>query len=461
MKKMILQLILLTICTFAHGQDSVWKGKSVDFSHGNLQVSPNGRFLMHANGTPFFYLADTAWELFHRLNEQEVAHYLEDRRAKGFTVIQAVILAELEGLTVPNRNGDLPLLDMDPTRPNESYFQWVDKVIRMAASKGLYVALLPTWGDKVDKQWGTGPVIFNAENIAVYGEYLAKRYVDFQNIIWVNGGDRKGGDTNFAIWDALGKAIKANDKKHLMTYHPSGEASSSQWFHNCEWLDFNIMQSGHAQTDYAIYERLLISDYNRKPTKPCMDAEPRYENIPKKFKAENGRFNASDVRKTLYWSLFSGAFGYTYGCNEIWQFYTADMDPMVSADTDWRIALNFQGSSEMIFARELMTRYDFFSRIPDQSILRTPQRDDADKAVATRGEGYAFVYLPHGNEVEVSLEKIAGAQQIKLMWFNPQNGQFTDINNVKASGSIKIKPKKRAKGDDWVFVMEKTENYNH
>lgn len=459
MKKINLQLILLTLCSFIQGQNTIWEDKSIDFSHGNLQVSNNGRFLMHANETPFFYLADTAWELFHRLNQQEVEYYLEDRRAKGFTVIQAVILAELDGLTVPNRNGDIPLINNNPTKPNESYFLWIDKVIRMAESKGLYIALLPTWGDKVDKQWGTGPQVFNVENIAVYGEYLAKRYVNFPNIIWVNGGDRKGGDANFAIWNELGKAIKANDKNHLMTYHPSGEASSSQWFHNCEWLDFNIIQSGHSQADYAVYERLLIPDYNLKPTKPCMDAEPRYENIPIKFNAENGRFNASDVRKTLYWSLFSGAFGYTYGCNEIWQFYTTDVNPMVSAVTDWKIALNFQGSSEMIFARKLITGYDFFSRVPEQSILVTPQLDNTDKAVATRGDGYAFVYLPHGNEIEISLEKIEDAQQIKLKWFNPQNGQITDFKNVKAKGSIKIKPEKREKGDDWVLIMEKIENY--
>lgn len=453
MKKIVIQFLLVFVWTTVPSQNSMWDGKTVDFSHGKLCVSQNKRFLMHEDGTPFFYLGDTAWELFHRLNENEVEYYLEDRRLKGFTVIQAVILAELDGLNTPNKNGDLPLINNDPGRPNEAYFQWVDKVIRIAESKGLYIGLLPTWGDKVDKQWGIGPVIFNKENIVEYGNFLANRYESFPNIIWINGGDRKGGESNFPIWDALGRTIKSIDKNHLMTYHPSGEASSSQWFHNCDWLDFNICQTGHAQTDYAIYERLLIPDYKLIPIKPCMDAEPRYENIPISFKAENGRFDASDIRKTLYWSLFSGAFGYTYGANEIWQFYTADVEPMVDARVDWETALQFQGSFEMIFARKLLMEYDYFSRIPDQTIILTPQKDYKDIAVAARGDNYVFVYFPNGNELEISLEKIGKAKKLQLKWFDPRNGETKPLKRVKAKGSIKLKPE--TQGNDWILIMEK------
>ena len=85
--------------------------------------------LMKDDGSPFFYLADTAWSLFHRLDFAESNEYLRDRAAKGFTVIQAVALAEHGGLTVPNRNGDLPLENNDPLKPNEKYFAHVDRVV--------------------------------------------------------------------------------------------------------------------------------------------------------------------------------------------------------------------------------------------------------------------------------------------------------------------------------------------
>ena len=124
-----------------------WSGKSVDFSHGDLCVSPNGRFLQHTDGTPFLYLGDTAWELIYRLNEPEVELYMENRRAKGFTVIQTVILSELDGSDGINR----PLINGSPSTPDPDYFKWVDRVLEIAGEKGLYVGLLPTWGDKVDR----------------------------------------------------------------------------------------------------------------------------------------------------------------------------------------------------------------------------------------------------------------------------------------------------------------------
>src|SRR4051794_19984292 len=101
-----------------------------------LTVSSNRRFLVHADGRPFFYLGDTAWELFHRCDRAEAEIYLRDRAAKRFTVIQAVVLAESDGLVVPNSCGDLPLLDADPARPNEAYFRHVDFIVDTAAALG-------------------------------------------------------------------------------------------------------------------------------------------------------------------------------------------------------------------------------------------------------------------------------------------------------------------------------------
>jgi len=121
------------------GQDIPLIGPSVDFPHGPLQVSENRRFLEHRDGTPFLYLGDTAWELFHRLTREDAERYLELRRAQGFTVIQAVVLVEFDGLTAPNAYGDRPLKDNDPGQSNEAYFAHVDWIVKKAAQKGLFV----------------------------------------------------------------------------------------------------------------------------------------------------------------------------------------------------------------------------------------------------------------------------------------------------------------------------------
>jgi len=161
----------------------------------SLSVSPDQRYLVYPDGQPFFYLGDTAWELFHRLDRKDADRYLEDRAEKGFTVIQAVVLAEMDGLNTPNAYGHRPLIENDPTRPDvregerNDYWDQVDYIVHRAAELGMFVGMLPTWGDKWVKRWGVGPEIFSPENAESYGEWLGRRYRD-DPIIWILGGDQ-------------------------------------------------------------------------------------------------------------------------------------------------------------------------------------------------------------------------------------------------------------------------------
>lgn len=450
-------LALIFSTYILHAQEDKWQGKAVDFSHGRLEVHPDKRFLCHADGTPFFYLGDTAWELFHRLDETEIDTYLENRREKGFNVIQAVILAELDGLNTPNKNGDRPLLGNDPRKPNEAYFAWVDKVIRKAAGKGMYIGLLPTWGDKVDVQWGTGPVVFDTDNAYTYGQYLGERYKDFPNIIWINGGDRSGGGKNKEIWNAMAKGIRSADSNHLMTFHPIGAETSGSWFHDYDWLDFNSCQTGHAYYTYDIFEKLIAGDYNRQSTKPAINLEPCYEDHPVRGQPEGVDlwFDESNVRHALYWSLFSGAFGHTYGCHPVWQFMAPGYTPVGGVRNNWYDVLDLPGAWDLIHARRLFESYDFFNRQPDNTIILTPQTESKDYAIATKGDRYALIYLPHGNSVEVSLEKISGTKKIKLIWFNPRTGKKTGIGTKAAKGSFVATPPSSGKNNDWILIMER------
>jgi hypothetical protein len=119
---------------------------------------------------------------------------LKNRADKGFTVIQAVALAELDGLNDPNPYGHRPLLNNDPTTPDvkdgahNDYWDHVDYIVKKANALGLYIGFLPTWGDKYNKKWGVGPEIFTPNNAEVYGAWLGKRYKDATNIIWILGG---------------------------------------------------------------------------------------------------------------------------------------------------------------------------------------------------------------------------------------------------------------------------------
>lgn len=458
--KLVLFFSLVINDTNLNSQISTqWNGPSVDFNHGKLKVSENKRFLQFTDGTPFFYLGDTGWELFHRLDSSETEKYLENRRAKGYNVIQAVVLAELDGLNTPNRNGDIPLYDHDPLKPNEKYFQYVDYVVKLAESKGIFIGMLPTWGDKVVlNQWGTGPVIFNKDNAYLYGQWIGKRYKDFRNIIWINGGDRQADGELKEVWDALARGIKSTDPNHLMTFHPMGGSSSSQNFHQSEWLDFNMSQTGHCNRDFSPYVTLIRRDYDLKPLKPCMDGEPRYEDHPVCWNPDVlGWFNDVDIRQAAYWSVFSGSFGHTYGCNPIWQMHTPEKKQIGYVRNTWQTGLDLPGSFQIGNIRKLIESRPFFSRVPAQELIVNEYNSEIRHIVATRGEGYAMVYIPHhDNQAEIDLSKL-GFINANLWWYNPQDGTAQNAGKLECKGRYSFKAPKREGGNDWVLVIDQLE----
>ena len=278
-----------------------------------LKVTEDKRFLIKEDGTPFFWLGDTAWELFHRLNREEAVEYLQNRAENGFNVIQAVALAELDGLVTGNAYGRKPLLknstgEFDPTLPDTiveedstyTYWDHVDYIVDRAEEMGLYIGFLPTWGDKFNLAWGKGPVGFKRDNAKVYGKWLGERYKDRTNIIWILGGDRSlDTSLHFDVVNAMAEGIKEGDEgRHLMTFHPMGGGSSSKHVHNENWLDFNMMQSGHGALNIDNYA-MIGKDYGLYPVKPTFDGEPRYEDYPINFNPQNGYFDDFDVDRLL------------------------------------------------------------------------------------------------------------------------------------------------------------------
>ena len=421
-----------------------------------LLVSSNRHFLVQENGSPFFYLGDTAWELFHRLTREEADLYLTNRVNKGFTVIQAAVLAELDGLNSPNAYGQLPFEQLDPARPNDAYFEHVDYVVKKAGQLGLYVGILPTWGDKVNKKWGLGPEIFTTPEVArAYGEFLGKRYKD-QSILWILGGDRNPeNDTHLAVWRALAEGLRKGDGgNHLITYHPMGGSGSSKWFHQDTWLDFNTFQSGHGQPDAPNFA-YTTADYKLTPAKPTLDSEPRYEDHPINWDPKKSWFNDFDVRQAAYWSLLAGACGHTYGNHNIWQFWQADRKPISAARTPWKEAIDHPGALQMGHARRLFESRPYQKLVPDPTVLVNDTTEGADNIQAARADdgSFLFVYVPTGKAATVKLDKISG-EKINAFWFDPRVGNAVQMGEFPNQGTQTFEPFSRGRGQDWVLVLD-------
>lgn len=424
-------------------------------SFSQFSVSANHRYLLK-DGKPFYWLADTGWELFQRLTKEEADQYLKRRSEQGFTVIQVVVLAELDGLHTPNAYGDKPLIGDDLTKPNEAYFKQVDYVVDKANESHLNIAMLPTWGDKVYKDsWGVGPVIFNTPNAKIYGEWIGNRYKNKTNIRWVLGGDRNPRNENdVAIWNAMGDGImEATNNKAIITFHPQPcDSGSATWFHPQAWLAFNMFQNGHCR-DMDVYDKIQLV-YNMQPTKPVIDGESLYEDHPVCFNAKDlGTSSAYDVRKYAFLDVFAGAFGNTYGCNDIWQFYSPKHKAVNGPHFYWQHAMDLPGANQMKYVRRLMESHPMLERVPDQSLLKENNYCPSERVQATRGNDYAFIYTSEGKPFIVYLYKIKGTT-LRAYWYNPLDGKTTDIDNVANNGTKKFTPPSSGYGQDWVLVLD-------
>ncbi len=442
-------------CTAANAQVPIDPGSNSIAPAIPLQVGPDKRHLQSINQKPFFWLADTAWEMLHRLDYEQSDHYLTVRQKQGFNVVQTVVLAEQDGLRVPNRNGDLPLRDLDPTRPNEAYFAHLDRVVKRANELGIVVALLPTWGDKFNRKWGVGPEIFDAENAHAFGKFLGHRYADAA-VVWVLGGDRIPEEPqDFAIIASMASGLEeGHGGRHLMTYHPQGRQSSSRFFHDAAWLDFNMHQSGHGDRDYPNFKDTL-KDADRKPTKPALDGEPCYEDIAIGFKPENGWFSAFESRRAAYWSVLAGALGHTYGHHSVWQMWAPGVPGALKPRTPWQEALFYPGAYEMGYMKSLFSTLPWTQLRPAESLLAEgPQQGaDAIRVAATADSSAVVAYTPFGTKFSLRLSAVLSMGY----WFNPRNATRIPLSTLptKVGLSSFDPPGDAERGNDWVLVLER------
>ncbi|MHB9028521.1 MAG: glycoside hydrolase family 140 protein [Candidatus Latescibacterota bacterium] len=441
---------------------------AVDASRGALKVSENKRFLVRADGSPFFYLGDTAWELFHRLNRADADRYLEDRAKKGFTVIQAVALAELNGHSDPNPYGFLPLLDLDPARPAvkdgpaNDYWDHVDYIVDKANSLGLYIGFLPTWGRYWRDTEKTLKPIFTVKNAEIYGEWLGRRYRD-KGIIWILGGDRSvDNDEQKEIIRAMARGLRKGDGGiHLQTFHPRGGQGSAQFFHDDPWLDFNMRQNGHVTEYTGRYDQTPV-DYNRTPVKPVLDGEPIYEDHPVSFNAKMlGHSISADIRRPFYWDVFNGACGHTYGHHSVWQMWIPNLGPVNNPLMPWYDAIHQPGAAQMGYGRALMESRPFLTRIPDPAVIVDgPVPTSVPGAgrycfAATRDTGrtFAMVYAPVGRAFTVRMDVIAGPK-VTAWWFNPRTGESTKIGSFPNTGERTFISPDPGEHLDWILVLD-------
>lgn len=440
-----------------------------------LQVSADGHSLVTEKGTPFFWLGDTAWNYFARLNQAEAKQYLDDRVAKRFTVIQAHLLP----WTLQTRSvvGQMAFINGDFDQPNEAYWQHVDTLMQLATQRGFYLAILPVWcrtyiEPAPDGSDGPDVVLTDSAKAYRYGRFAGHRYRAYPNLIWVLGGDRQ--PTRHAVYRQLAKGLTeayagGDPDRILMTYHPPGgtnrppATSTGEFYHNEPWLDLNLIQSGHALAN-ASYER-ISEDYDRTPAKPTLDSEPCYEQHPIKHDYKNGRFTGWHVRRRAYWSLLAGACGFTYGGNGIWQMdKPGDLMQPTHFSHFWYDGLSHEGTGQMQYARSLIESLGIGRIVPDggnqlSTRLQSPAGtvDDRVQVAHDKENKFVVAYITDGHPITLDLSGMPG-KRLSGYWMNPRTGERQVLAKVARQSEQLFTPPTVGPEQDWVLVVQEGKN---
>lgn len=402
---------------------------------GALRVSDNHSYFLNGD-TPFFWLGDTAWLIFTNISEEDAYLYLKNRADKGFSVIQACLVYAAPEMADINK---MPVGRYDVEA--SEYWEHCDRVIRMAEDLGLYMALLPSWGSLLKNN------IINSENALKYAAFLAERYADYENIIWVLGGDIKAAGYE-EIYNIMANVFKEKNRDKLIGFHPFGRCSSTQWFKDAKWLDFNMFQSGHRRYDqcemgawddngnntsyYGEDNWKYVEHDRRLSDKPTLDGEPSYELILQGLHdASQPYWMAKDVRRYAYWSVLAGAAGHTYGDNSVMQFFTgAKEGASYGAKEYWRTAMHHDGSGQMRYLKELMLSVDYVNGAKADELLVSGQKEKYERVSVFAGKDFLIAYSFLGKAFVIDTSDYIG-KEVWLM--KPATGAYSYAGTISSS----------------------------
>lgn len=461
--KLIIATLLALFSMNAFTATRVYK----PWSNGKLKVSANNLYIIHENGTPFFWMGNTAWLLPERLNREEAEYFLTKDREAGYNVEQIQVLNAIPTFNVYGQQANNMEFDFSKVSKPGVYGYWehLDYIVSVAEQNGIYIAMDCIWGSMLKHM--------DIKKAEALGKFLAQRYKDCPNIIWMIGGDIRG-DKSPEVWDAMARAIKKIDKNHIMTFHPRGRTTSAWWFNDREWMDFNMFQSGHRRYgqrngdgDYTIKDnteednwRYVDMSFEKKPLRPVIDGEPSYEDIPQglhDFSAP--RWMDYDVRRYAYWAVFGGCFGHTYGHNSVMQFIRPGLNASFGAEKPWWEAMNDPGYNQMKYLKWLMLCLPFTERVADQSVIAGSNGERYDRNIATRGNDYLLVYNYSGKPMDIDLTKISGKKK-NVWWMNPANGTLTYVGEMDSKVHTFTYDAAYLRGSDRVLIaIDADKNY--
>lgn len=432
-----------------------YAGDNPLYQRGPVRLSENRRHFVHADGTPFFWLSDTAWNGALRSEEGDWERYLAARRGQSFTVVQFVSTHWRGGSR--DRLGETGFSDGARIRVNPAFFQRLDAKVAAINEHGLVAAPVMLWA------LGEGDPgrALSEQNAVRLARYMVARWGG-DHVIWMLGGDGNYRGENADKWKRIGRGVFGDRHDRLVTLHPCGQSWVADEFRDEPWFDFVGYQSGHGDSPDHLQWLAMgppATDWRKEPARPILNLEPNYETHLSYHSKR--RFTDREVRRAAYWSLLvSPTAGLTFGHNSIWVWgegpQLAEGHEGLGTVRPWHEGLDTPGVRSMTLMRRLFESLPWWRLRPAPELIADqPGQRDVERfvaAAATGGGDLALVYSPCGGIVSLATEALA--KPAIARWFDPRNGRWTGTCDVTENPQDFSAPDDR----DWLLVIQSAEH---
>ena len=432
-----------------------YNGNLPIYKHGFIGISQNHRYFTHADGTPFFWLGDTHWQMpnmerIDACNHPEhhggacpyggqFQHVVADRLAKKFSVYQTYVAIASHKY---EQWWEQRWTRIKPERFNREF----DFEMKYLADKGFVIAL------GLDHY--AGAKIFPLKDMKRMARYIVARYGAYP-VVWITGQEINCPDSDIDYWKAVAAEVGRLDGYH----HPN---SGHQWvlpadkrpLGNEPWHNWFALQGGHGGNAPQT-KNYYKSYWDFRPTKPFLEIEADYEQVECGGKADD-----TGARQQAYKSFLCGSYGYTYGAAGIWALrWDRDVPIWKDFNTEaWFDGLNLPGSRQMTRFKDFCTKLEWWKLTPRWNDSQWGEWAKPEEAViSTDGNNTYVVYFYNHDKATGILKNLDPKSPYTASWFNPRNGEYIKIKDPKDPLSpennqwtIPEKPDTQ----DWVLLVQ-------
>jgi len=433
-------------------------GSTALAQHGAIRVSDDDRHFAHQDGTPFFWVGDTAWNGPLLSSKTDWDLYLKERTRQKFNVVQWVPTQWRAG-PEGDANKQLAYTGTDKITINAAYFQRLDERVEAMNKAGIVSVPVLLWAINAGSNPKVNPGVSLPEDQAVLlARYMVARWSGNASA-WILGGDADYRGEKAEKWKRIGRAVFGDIAHAPVTMHPGGMQWVWKEFIDEKWYGYHGYQSGHGDDDKTmkwITEGPLTDDWTKLPHRPFINLEPPYENhIAYQSKKP---ISPETVRRAIYWSLLCApTAGVTYGGHGVWGWDDGTKDPTDHAGTGiplpWQKALTMPGAEQMAHLADFFASVNWSKLRPAPvTVVNNPGAQKPAKFIAgakTDDKELMVIYVPEDRTVEIKLDSMPPSPNVT--WFNPRTGEKSPAVAVVTANTCQFPTP--AEGD-WILFMK-------